>query len=110
MKSLDRLAARRRKFLAAAARALREASRVEAQIAVAVAREFDGGWALTGREREVLGLVARGLCYKEIAAKLNLSVRGVKWHIAGLMDKMKPRERTQAELARMAWRIATEKS
>jgi DNA-binding NarL/FixJ family response regulator len=43
---------------------------------------------LTDREREVLRLVAEGLTTKEIAARLDISVRTVESHRANLMRKL----------------------
>ena len=43
---------------------------------------------LTGREREVLVAVARGMTTKEIAAKQNISARTVETHRANLMRKL----------------------
>jgi len=43
---------------------------------------------LTEREREVLKLVAEGLTTKEIAARLDISVRTVESHRANLMRKL----------------------
>ncbi|MBI5168170.1 MAG: response regulator transcription factor, partial [Candidatus Eisenbacteria bacterium] len=43
---------------------------------------------LTGREREVLAEVARGLTTKEIAATQNISTRTVESHRANLMRKL----------------------
>ncbi len=42
---------------------------------------------LTGRERELTGLLCQGLTNKEIAARLNLSVPTVKTHIHNLLQK-----------------------
>ncbi len=39
---------------------------------------------LTAREREVLQLIARGYRYKEIAARLHLSVKTVETHVSVL--------------------------
>lgn len=44
--------------------------------------------ALSGREREVMGLVAAGLMNKQIAARLGLSEITVKIHRGNLMRKM----------------------
>ncbi|MFB3788590.1 MAG: response regulator [bacterium] len=43
---------------------------------------------LSGREREVLGLIAAGKSSKEIAACLNLSERTIEFHRHNLMDKL----------------------
>jgi DNA-binding NarL/FixJ family response regulator len=43
---------------------------------------------LTPREREVLQLIARGYMYKEIAARLNLSVKTVESHVSSVLRKL----------------------
>lgn len=43
---------------------------------------------LTIKEREVIGLAARNLSNKEIAAALDLSVQTVKWHLKNLFGKL----------------------
>lgn len=58
------------------------------------------GTGLTPRQREVLQLVAEGKSAKEIAAMLNISVRTVEFHKAGVMEELGLR--TTAELTRYA--------
>jgi len=55
---------------------------------------------LTLRQKEVLALIARGKQAKEIASDLNISVKTVEFHKAGLMDELSLR--TTAELTRYA--------
>jgi two-component system, NarL family, response regulator NreC len=57
---------------------------------------------LTGREREVLQLLAEGKSTKQIAATLNLSVKTVETHRQQIMDKLEIR--TVAELTKYAIR------
>jgi DNA-binding NarL/FixJ family response regulator len=58
--------------------------------------------ALTERELEVLKLVAEGLTNRQIAARLNISIKTVQSHRANLMDKLDLHDRT--ELVRYAIR------
>jgi DNA-binding NarL/FixJ family response regulator len=43
---------------------------------------------LTAREREVLQLIARGYRYKEIAARLHLSVKTIEAHVSSVLRKL----------------------
>ena len=58
------------------------------------------GVALTPRQRQVLQLVAEGKSTKETAAILNISVKTVDFHNAGIMEEVGVR--TTAELTRYA--------
>ena len=42
----------------------------------------------TPREREVLQLIARGYRYKEIAARLHLSIKTVEAHVSSVLRKL----------------------
>jgi DNA-binding NarL/FixJ family response regulator len=57
--------------------------------------------ALTGREEDVLGGVARGRTNAEIARDLHISMSTVKFHLTGLMTKIGARNRV--ELAMWAY-------
>jgi DNA-binding NarL/FixJ family response regulator len=43
---------------------------------------------LTAREREVLQLIARGYRYKEIAARLHLSIKTIETHVSSVLRKL----------------------
>jgi DNA-binding NarL/FixJ family response regulator len=55
-----------------------------------------GGPSLTPREREVLEALARGLGNKQIAARLGVSERTVKFHVSSLFGKLGAGNRTEA--------------
>jgi len=62
--------------------------------------------ALTRRQIEVLRLVSEGLSYKEVGARLYLSPRTVKYHMAEIMNRLHLDNRAQvlAYAGRMGWK------
>jgi DNA-binding NarL/FixJ family response regulator len=79
--------------------AVRAAARGEAWLSPAISRKViaafaDGRWTkdpvevLTPRQREILQLVAEGHSTKDIAYRLNLSVKTVESHRGQLMDRL----------------------
>ena len=56
--------------------------------------------ALTAREQEVLLLIARGYTYKEIAARLYLSIKTIETHVSNVLRKLQLTNRN--ELTRWA--------
>lgn len=52
--------------------------------------------SLTAREQEVLGLIAQGLPNKEIAERLVITERTVKFHVSAIMGKLGATNRTEA--------------
>ncbi|HET9259558.1 MAG TPA: response regulator transcription factor [Acidimicrobiia bacterium] len=55
---------------------------------------------LTSREKDVLRLIARGFAYKQVARKLNISVKTVETHVSSVLRKLQLTNRH--ELARWA--------
>ena len=91
-------------------RAIRTAHEGEALLHPAVAtrlmEEFSAGGRgapgaeadLTAREREVLGLIGRGLPNKLIARDLGIAEKTVKTHVSSILAKLGVTDRTQAAL------------
>ena len=52
--------------------------------------------SISGREYDVLGLMARGLSNQEIADRLFISLNTVKTHVSSLFVKLDVKRRTQA--------------
>ena len=52
--------------------------------------------ALTFRENEVLHCLAKGLLYKEVANKLNITIGTVRQHIHNIYKKLHVQNRTEA--------------
>lgn len=65
------------------------------------ARPAPPGWVakLTGREREVLRLMAQGLTNAEIARRMEVGPATVKSHVAAVLAETGTRDRTQAVMA-----------
>lgn len=89
--------------------AIRAAQHGETPLAPAVAKKLIEGVMsphedarrldqLTERERQVLALLGHGLSNKEIAAKLSISEKTVKFHVSGVLSKLGLNDRTQAAL------------
>nr|WP_218869103.1 response regulator transcription factor [Leifsonia psychrotolerans] len=64
-------------------------------VSLADSREATSLAALTEREREVLGLVGRGLTNTEIGLRLFLSPLTAKTHVSRIMSKLGARDRVQ---------------
>lgn len=96
------------------AEAIRKAAAGEAvlhpRVASRVVRELHGAGSdtpnayreLSGRELEVLRLIADGLANAEIAARLYVSEKTVKSHVGNILSKLHLADRTQAAV--YAWR------
>jgi len=56
----------------------------------------DHAYEVTGRQREVLGLMARGWSNKEIARELDLTEGTVKIHVHDVLQRLECRNRTEA--------------
>jgi DNA-binding NarL/FixJ family response regulator len=52
--------------------------------------------SLSLRETQVLTLVAQGLTYKEVGAKLNLSERTIKYHMSEIVGRLRVESRAEA--------------
>ena len=83
-----------------AARVLDEFGRLRsAPVTSATTAEEDEGYHdLTGREREVLLLIAQGRSNKEIGGELGISERTVKTHVSNIFGKLELTDRTQVAL------------
>lgn len=68
---------------------------VESQLALSAVRQARGEH-LTRREREILALVADGLANRDIAARLNIAERTVKFHLTAILARLGAKNRSQA--------------
>ena len=84
-----------------AARLLNEFARVanantaNGPVNAGVTDKESAGDGLNARQKEVLKLVAEGLSYKEVGAKLGLSPSTVRYHLAEIMNKLHLQNRAQ---------------
>ena len=80
---------------------------------LAEARKLDSGAErdedriITRREEEVLQLIADGCSTPEVAAKLYISQKTVKNHLASIYEKLNARDRTQAVITAVRMGIIT---
>ncbi|MDP9245563.1 MAG: response regulator transcription factor [Chloroflexota bacterium] len=82
-----------------AARVLDEFGRLRTTPVAGPGGEEDEGYHdLTGREREVLQLIAQGRSNKEIGGELKISERTVKTHVSNIFGKLELTDRTQVAL------------
>ncbi|MFZ2516100.1 MAG: helix-turn-helix transcriptional regulator, partial [Candidatus Lutibacillus vidarii] len=58
--------------------------------------DLGGGEALTGREAQVLDLVARGLTNGQIGLRLHISTKTVSVHVSRVLAKLGAAGRTEA--------------
>jgi DNA-binding NarL/FixJ family response regulator len=68
---------------------------VQAEVATELAQHATDQ-SLTGREIEVLKLIARGCANKIVADRLNISEDTVKGHVRNILSKLKANDRTHA--------------
>lgn len=61
--------------------------------------EIDNSCQLTEREIEILQMLAEGWCNKQIAERLDITVRTVKFHNNNIYDKLAVNSRSEA----VAW-------
>lgn len=82
-----------------------DAAAERAQELLAAGRALGAGVKVSRREQEVLDLILQSLANKEIAAKLNVAERTVKFHVSSLLAKFGVTDRValsrEAALGRM---------
>jgi DNA-binding NarL/FixJ family response regulator len=87
--------------------ASRVVARFSSLAASAAAREIrdERVGLLTEREREIAGLVGRGLNNREIAGRLFLSEGTVRNHVSNILNKLELRDRTQLAIFALRHRL-----
>jgi DNA-binding CsgD family transcriptional regulator len=92
-------------LLVAPRESLLDAAAERAQELLAAGRALGAGVKVSRREQEVLDCILQGFTNKEIAAKLNVAERTVKFHVSSLLAKFGVTDRValsrEASLARM---------
>jgi DNA-binding CsgD family transcriptional regulator len=90
---------------------LLDAAAERAQELLAAGRALGAGVKVSRREQEVLDCIVQGFTNKEIAAKLNVAERTVKFHVSSLLAKFGVADRValsrEASLGRMPSHSAT---
>ncbi len=71
-----------------------------------IRRQREAGGDLTRREREILGLIVKGMTNDEIAEKLFLSLSTVRLHVSNVLTKLDAPNRTMAAVMAVEKRIA----
>lgn len=74
----------------------RGGSLLEPLVATKLSQQLPLPEALTGREMEVLQLLAQGLKNREIASRLFITERTVKFYVSAILDKLHATNRTEA--------------
>ena len=74
---------------------------------IADQREPRPGEELTGRERELLALMATGLSNQEIATRLSIAMPTVKFHVTNILAKLHADNRTEAVLVALKHKLVT---
>ncbi len=64
-----------------------------------------GDFNLTNREKEILGLISKGMSNKDIANKLIISLYTVKNHVKSIIQKLAVEDRTQAAILALTEKI-----
>ncbi len=67
--------------------------------------ETSNNFNLTNREKEILGLIAKGMSNKDIANKLIISLYTVKNHVKNIIQKLAVEDRTQAAILALTEKI-----
>jgi DNA-binding CsgD family transcriptional regulator len=91
---------------------LLDAAAERAQELLAAGRALGAGVKVSRREQEVLDCILQGCANKEIASKLNVAERTVKFHVSSLLAKFGVTDRValsrEASLGRMPAHSATQ--